>query len=185
MEPCPVCETPHPPGALECAICGRVFAAGEAAAAAGTLEGLEPTHNGPLPAVPTEILPGLEVTSLATPALAAVPATLLPDLETTQLPVPAGAIAVDVPPDLERTLHDPVGGPSATGPVICRGCGAVGQETGYFCDRCGRRLPRVRIAEAELVDDGLPGEVAPCRACGARRIVAGVCTDCGIPQGPG
>ncbi len=185
MEPCPVCEAPHPPGALECAVCGKVFAAGHAAAVAGTLDGLEPTRHVPPADTALEAVPGLETTSLATPALAAVPAVSLPDLETTQLPDPAGAVAVAPPPDFEQTLLDPTGGPTVFGPVMCRGCGAVGQEEGLFCNRCGRRLPRVQLqlAEAQLLDDGASSDV-PCRSCGARHIVHGICVDCGVPQRP-
>ena len=183
MEPCPVCDAPQPPGALECAVCGKVFTAAEnAIAAAPRLPELEPTAlvaRGI--AVPPDVVPGLEVTSLGVPAAVPIAPEAVPGLETTQLPVPAGAIAVDAVPDLERTVQDPVGGPSPR-VVYCPGCGATGQAAGVFCDRCGTKLSRppeddgLELVEGEAFDE----DAGPCRSCGARRIVNGVCTDCGM-----
>ncbi len=183
MEPCPVCDAPHPPGALECAVCGRVFATAAAAIAAARLPELEPTALvAPGLAVAPEIVPGLEVTSLGAFSAAPVAPEVVPGLETTVLAVPSGAIALEAFPDLERTIQDPVGGPSPR-VVYCPGCGATGQAAGVFCDRCGTKLSRPQefedlpFAAVRAVEESS----GPCRACGARRIVGGVCSDCGVP----
>ncbi|MHB8418645.1 MAG: hypothetical protein ACYDCL_11245 [Myxococcales bacterium] len=184
MEPCPVCETPHPPGALECVTCGRVFAAAAAAIAAARLPELEPTALVTAAvAVPPELVPGLEVTSLGDAAAVPLAPQVVPGLETTMLPAPASAVAVESLPDLERTVQDPVGGPSPR-VVICRGCGATGQAQGLYCDRCGMRLSRPPPEDLLTPVEGEPleeGAATQCRACGARRIVNGICADCGVP----
>ncbi len=185
MEPCPVCEAPHPTGALECATCGKIFtAAADAAIAASRLPEREPTARVAVNiSVPPETTPGLEVTSYGelTAAAPVVP-ELVPGLEPTEQSVPAGAIALEAVPDLERTVQDPVGGPSSR-VVFCRGCGATGQAEGVFCDRCGTRLSRPPPeGEPQEIEVMASAEEAPsiCRACGCRVFAEGVCTDCGM-----
>lgn len=185
MEKCPVCETPQPRGALECATCGRVFfAAADAAVAAASLPELEPTMLAePQLAVAADVVPGLEVTSFAEQsARAAPPGEAVVGLETTGLPTPVGAVAVEVPPDLERTVQAPVGGPPSGYEVICQNCGATGQAEGLYCDRCGTRLSRPPPEDDLPMIDGiaLDDETSTmCKACGARRVSNGRCLDCG------
>jgi hypothetical protein len=135
-------------------------------------------------AVPADAVPGLEVTSFA--ALSAVPAPageLVVGLEPTGLPTPVGAVANDVTPDLERTVQEPVGGDPSGFEVVCQNCGATGQATGIYCDKCGTRLSRppdpddIPMVVGVALDEDAP---TMCKACGARRIVDGRCLDCGV-----
>ncbi len=186
METCPVCDTPHAHGALECATCGRVFfAAADLAVAAARLPELETTQlAAPGLAVPAEVVPGLEVTSFSDiSARAAPPGDAVAGLETTGLSTPVGAVAVELDPDLERTVAEPVGEPSGW-EVACPNCGAVGQARGLYCDKCGTRLQRpadgedLPMASGVALDDDGP---KMCKACGAMRIRNGLCMDCGAP----
>lgn len=185
METCPVCETPHAPGALECANCGRVFfAAADQAVAAARLPELETTALAtPGGAVVADAVPGLEVTSFADVSARPAPAgDAVVGLETTAS-TPVGAVAVDVPPDLERTVGEPVGEPSGW-EVSCPNCGATGQARGLYCDKCGTRLSRpaeeddIPMVAGEALDEDTPKS---CKACGAMRIRNGLCLDCGAP----
>ncbi len=186
MEPCPVCDTPHAQGALECATCGRVFfAAADRAVAEARLPELEPTALvASKIAVPPEVVPGLEVTSFAELSAVAAPGgEAVPGLETTGLPAPVGAVAIDIPPDLERTVQEPVGGDASGWEVVCQNCGATGQAAGIYCDQCGTRLSRppdpddIPMVIGVALDEDGP---TMCKACGARRIVEGRCLDCGV-----
>lgn len=177
MELCPICETPRPPGALECPTCGREWPPPPGVDAFPTLPELEPTLLDPKIAVPVETVEGLEPSAVA---LGDVPVETFPELEQHMAgPVPDATL--ETLSDLEPTLAEDV--PVETGspkPPTCRYCGTVGQARGLFCDRCGMRLSR---------PDGAPGETfqeadtsgRSCPACGARRFARGLCVDCGTP----
>ena len=177
MESCPVCETPHPPAALECAVCGRIFAAAEVAIAAAALPELEPTLLASSAVGPIESLAELEATSFEG-APPPSPADRLMELEPTQL-ASGPDLPSEPPVDLEPTAQVPLDAPTAQGELRCRACGAVGQAKGLFCDACGMRLPRLRDEPSAAPAGASAG--AACRACGARRFLVGLCADCGTP----
>lgn len=185
METCPVCDAPHAPGALECANCGRVFfAAADAAVAEARLPELETTAlAAPGMAVSADAVPGLEVTSFAEVSARPAPAgEAVVGLETTASS-PVGAVAVELDPDLERTVSEPVGEPSGW-EVSCPNCGATGQARGLYCNACGTRLSRppdqddIPMIEGVALDEDAPKR---CKACGAMRVRDGLCLDCGSP----
>ena len=178
MTACPVCETPIPPAALECATCGHIFHHAAVDASIAPLAELEPTSAKDLD-VPVEATPGLEAT-----AFEGVPnpaAEVIADLETTA----TGAVQVgfDATPDLEPTRISEDDLPTAVPTVIrCRYCGTEGQAQGLFCDRCGMRLPRLGDAVAEEEGDAPVPEGTKCRVCSGRMFAAGRCTECGARQ---
>ena len=179
MAACPVCETPIPPGALECATCGHIFQVAAVNASIVALPELEPTRARDLD-VPIEATPGLEPTNFE--AAPAPPAAAMPDLETTATgPV---QVAVEATPDLQPTRMAEDELPSALPTAIrCRYCGNEGQVEGLFCDRCGMRLPRMGETEVEPEAGEAPlPEGAKCRNCGWRGFANGRCTECGALQ---
>ena len=182
MDACPVCETPRPPGALECPTCGRIFEkAAEAALAELRLPDLEPTMVAdPGLLAPQETVPGLETTALELGAAVAA-VEPVPDLEATAA-APVAVGVVERPADLEPTAQAPAEPKSQLGESRCRYCGNSGQPAGLFCDRCGMRLPRLREEPTAAAGAPVPEGVA-CRACGCRRFVEGRRADCGLgPQ---
>jgi hypothetical protein len=180
MELCPVCETPQPPGTLECPTCGRERPAPPGVDAFPKLAELEPTLADPSLAVTVETVDGLEPSAQP---IGEVPVERVPDLEG-HMQAPVAAEGLEPMPDLEPTLAEEVPAIAATpGPLRCRYCGAEGQQRGLFCDRCGMRLARpvVSLDPVPVVEEG---EGRSCRACGARRFAHGLCIDCGTPLPP-
>jgi hypothetical protein len=78
--------------------------------------------------------------------VAAAPTAPIPELERTRH-APLPAVPKDVVPELEYHQAPQVGPRTAPPPdaVTCRYCRNV-QPTGMLCDRCGMRLPRLKVA---------------------------------------
>lgn len=180
---CPVCESPNPEDALDCAVCGKqLLLEGEVELPPEHLDGLETTVLDPLESAAGAVAPmgGLETTQLvAGPLEVAVEAI---EVERTpleaRLDLPSnwtGGVDLDptrIPDDGERTAA-----PVDTG--HCPWCGAA--ATGLVCDGCGRRRTRYTTApqtqeEAVSLDDTLL-----CPACFSRVKWEGKCPECGVP----
>jgi hypothetical protein len=176
-ELCPVCETPQPPGSLECPTCGRERAPPPGVDAFPRLPELEPTLLDPKIPVPLDTVEGLEPT---TTAIGDVPVDRVPELEQHRQP-PVLDATLETLSDLEPTLAEEVPVETAAPrPPTCRYCGTVGQTRGLFCERCGMRLSRpIDVPGEEFQDADTEGR--SCRACGARRFARGRCVDCGTP----
>lgn len=143
---CPLCEHQQLQGD-ECDNCGKKlqaprpvavavaplpeleqtqFAGGRAPVVAETVPELELTRQKAGPDLPPQAVPDLAPTRLDRRALAAVPVAQMSDIDT------------------GRAEDDGVRTMAPIGPVVCRYCRNV-QGEGMFCDRCGMRLPRVRM----------------------------------------
>jgi hypothetical protein len=184
MIPCPVCETPNPPGAPECATCGRTFvvqAVGDAPA--GTLADLDLGRIDSSGIAVNE--PAIADLDLARAAPVNVVADVTPDLELGRS-APVNVVA-DATPDVEQTaVATKEWTPEAEGPPVCRACGTPHTDpNSVFCANCGRRVP-VRAALTGIILDavpvGDPDEKVKCHACGARVQLAEMCSDCGMPM---
>ena len=58
----------------------------------------------------------------------------------------------------------------------CEHCGHD-QESGKFCDKCGRFLTRVKLDDP---DDGAPPAVLKCSKCGSSQTSGKICDKCGL-----
>jgi ribosomal protein L32 len=160
---CPVCEHQQAQG-IECEVCGKRFAE-------------ERT-----PAVAVAALPGLEQTQIAG-GRAPVATAVVPDLEVTRQQS-SPDVAVQPVPELDTGRAPTVGARTAAPTaVVCRYCRNV-QASGAICDRCGMKLPKVRLESQEAREPArLPeaGAWVPCPKCHAHARAGRVCTDCGTP----
>ena len=178
---CPVCEHQQDFG-VECDVCGKNLGGlddlGPPPVQEQRLDGLEVTMHQPSGEVPVERVGELEVTAHA-PVQVAVEVT--PDLELNRQ-ADAGPVAVQrmaemqvdrVPDDGQRTVLP-------SGPITCRYCRNV-QETGAVCDRCGMRLPKVRMASAGPTQEALvaAGERTKCPKCNSPAHAGRACVTCG------
>jgi len=185
MTPCPVCETPNPPNAAECANCGKVFfTTAIADQPAGTLAELDVARvDSARIAVVPDVTPDLE---LARAAPVQVANDVTPDIELGRS-APVTNVVQDTTPDMERTaIADKEWTPETEGPIACRACGTPQSDpTSIFCLNCGRHLP-IRPAMQGVIIDALPvtnpEEKVKCFACGARVYPADLCSDCGMPM---
>lgn len=172
MSVCPVCEHSQSQG-TECDGCGKQLSARPAdAVAPGLLADLEPTALGRSDAdVLVTPAPDIE-RHLASPAALTVERT--PDLDPTAFA--AVAVASEPVPDMEPTRFGGAG-PQTPAPVarVCRYCGNQ-QETGALCDRCGMRIPSLRIARMAA-----PREIdtLTCPSCGVVGSIEKLCLACG------
>jgi hypothetical protein len=173
MDACPVCETPHDPAALECAICGHIFRPAAVDASIVPLPDLETTLAA-TSSIAVETTPGLEPTRFeAAGPLAAGPP--LEGLEPTL--APSSPVVSEATPGLEPTRLAEEDLPSIfPADVTCSNCGEPGAEEQAFCNRCGMQLPRTRRVVAETTS------VPTCTSCGETSFVGGVCRRCGVRQ---
>ncbi|PTL76872.1 hypothetical protein [Vitiosangium sp. GDMCC 1.1324] len=176
---CPVCEHQQAQGA-ECEVCGKkLTAVAPVAVAVAPLAELEQTQlaGGRAP-VPVAAIPDLELTARQrVPDVAVQP---VPELDTGRSAA-AGNVMVAPIPDMEtgRAVSDGVRTAAPTGPVVCRYCRNV-QESGAVCDRCGMRLPKVRLAQPETASTRLPqaGERTSCPKCHSPAYAGRACVTC-------
>lgn len=182
MTPCPVCETPNPPGARECGTCGRaLLAAARIEVAAGGLAELDRGRLDPATIqAPAEAMPELD---LGRSAAVNVARDVTPDLDLGR--APAVNVAVEAAPDMERTaVSEKEWTPLAEGPVTCRACGTPQADLStIFCGNCGRRLPVVAAVQGVIVGEPeVPQkqERVRCFSCGAKVYPSELCSDCGM-----
>ncbi|HSP80591.1 MAG TPA: hypothetical protein VLQ93_18810, partial [Myxococcaceae bacterium] len=147
---------------VECEVCGKRFTAAVT------------------PAVAVATLPELEQTQLAG-GRAPVATAAIPDLEVTRQQS-SPEVAVQQLQELDTGRAQTVGAKTAAPTaILCRYCRNV-QASGAICDRCGMRLPKVRLESQEAKPPGeLPevGEWVQCPKCHARARAGRACTDCG------
>lgn len=175
MPACPVCETPHAPGALDCDTCGHIFHMAAVEASVVPLEGFEPTLEASV-AVTASLDPDLEPTAQA--PVAAVPTEIVEGFEATIGPS-APELAGEDTPGLEPTRATDEDLPSALPSQIrCRYCGSEGQKEGRFCDTCGMRLPRLADDGGGPAGDGILEVI--CQSCGSRLFADRRCLGCGV-----
>ncbi|MGZ3459004.1 MAG: hypothetical protein ACXU86_10935, partial [Archangium sp.] len=145
---CPMCEHQQAEG-IECEVCGKkLTAAAPVVVAVALLPELEQTQlaGGRAP-VPVAAISDLELT--AQPPVRGVAVQPVPELDTGRSAA-AGNVLVEPMQDMDtgRELSDGQRTAVPTGPAVCRYCRNV-QESGAVCDRCGMRLPKLRLARAE------------------------------------
>jgi hypothetical protein len=176
---CPVCEHQQAQGA-ECEVCGKkLTATAPVAVPVARMPELEQTQlaGGRAP-VPTVAIPDLELTrQQSTPNVAVQP---VPELDTGRSAA-AGNVVVAPVQDLDtgRAVADWARTAVPTGPVVCRYCRNV-QETGAVCDRCGMRLPKVRLERPEAASARpATGERAKCPRCHTPGHGGRACVTCG------
>ncbi len=178
---CPVCETPNPEDAAECAQCGKVLAVdADLLEDVAPLPGLEQTLQDRVDA-DGEAIPGLEPTLVADPHLEA-PDQPIPGVERTQLeedpeaPVNwMGGAPIDLGRELDSGERTPA--PQDTG--TCPWCGSP--ATGAVCDNCGRRRSRYSAPPAAAQAQAVAGDDVMCPACFARVAPGPRCVECGVP----
>jgi ribosomal protein L32 len=169
---CPLCEHSQPQG-TECDGCGKQLSASPAVVVApGLLADLEPTA-----------LMGRDADALVTPAPdierhlalpAAVRVERTADLDPTAFA--AVAVATELVPDIEPTRFRSEGPPTSLPAArACRYCGNQ-QETGALCDRCGMRIPSLRIARTAAPRQL---DAHPCPSCGVVGTIDRLCLACG------
>lgn len=175
-----MCEHQQAQG-IECEVCGKkLAAAAPVAVAVVTLPELEQTQlaGGRAP-VPVAAIPDLELTRRDAVPNVAVQA--VPELDTGRS-AKVGNVAAAPVQDIDTGRADAIGGKTAapTGPVVCRYCRNV-QETGAVCDRCGMRLPKVRMASAGPTQEALvaAGERTKCPKCNSPAHAGRACVTCG------
>lgn len=190
MTPCPVCETPNPPNASECATCGKVFfKAAVPDAPASTLAELELGRiDAKAIPVPLDVTPDLDLGRTDAKAIA-VPLDITPDLDLGRSAAVQNVVN-DPTPEMEQTaIAEKEWTPMSEGPVVCRACGTPQTDlTSILCGNCGRKLP-VLPALQGVVLDAVPvkqgeQEKVKCFSCGARVYPAELCSDCGMPMKP-
>jgi hypothetical protein len=176
---CPVCEHQQAQGA-ECEVCGKKLAETEPVdVAVARMPDLEQTQlaGGRAP-VQTAAIPDLELTrQQSTPNVAVQP---VPEMDTGRSTA-AGNVAVAPMQDMDtgRAEADWAKTAAPTGPVVCRYCRNV-QETGAVCDRCGMRLPKVRLERAEAASaKPEAGERVRCPKCHTPAHAGRACITCG------
>jgi ribosomal protein L32 len=180
---CPMCEHQQAQG-TECEVCGKkLTAAAPVAVAVAPLPELEQTQlaGGRAP-VQTAAIPDLEVTRQQPVQNIAVQP--VPELDTGRA-ASAGNVMVAPIQDMDtgRALSDGLRTAAPTGPVVCRYCRNV-QESGAVCDRCGMRLPKARLAQAEAAPSSgrVPaGEWTKCSKCQSNARAGRACVSCGTP----
>ncbi|MCY1078926.1 hypothetical protein [Archangium lansingense] len=168
---CPVCEHQQAQG-TECEVCGKkLFTTAPVAVAVARLPELEQTQlaGGRAP-VQTAAIPDLELT--AQQPVQNVAVQPVPELDTGRA---AAAGNVMVAPmqemDTGRAISDGTRTAVPSGPVVCRYCRNV-QDIGNVCDRCGMRLPKVRLTQPEA-------------SAASGRVQAGARTTCPKCHTPG
>ncbi|QRK05865.1 hypothetical protein JQX13_37870 [Archangium violaceum] len=176
---CPVCEHQQAQG-TECEVCGKkLTAVGPVAVAVAPLAELEQTQiaGGRAP-VPVAAIPDLELT--ARQAVRDIAVQPVPELDTGRSTSPGNVVVAPVQDmDTGRAASDGYRTAAPTGPVVCRYCRNV-QERGAVCDRCGMRLPKVRLAQPEVASK-LPqaGERTTCTKCHSPAHAGRACVTCG------
>lgn len=177
---CPVCEHQQAQG-IECEVCGKkLVAAAPVAVAVATLPELEQTQlaGGRAP-VPVSSIPDLELTRRDAVPNVAVQA--VPELDTGRS-AKVGNVAAAPMQDMDTGRADAIGAKTAApvGPIVCRYCRNV-QETGAVCDRCGMRLPKVKLAspEANAAPKVAAGERTKCPKCSSPAHAGRACVTCG------
>ncbi|MDY7231690.1 hypothetical protein [Hyalangium rubrum] len=177
---CPVCEHQQAQG-TECDNCGKKLQAPQAVAVpVVTLPELEQTHHaGGRAPVETQALPELDHTrQKAGPDL---PAQAVQDLEATRA-APIDKVSVEAVPELDtgRAADDGVRTAAPSGAVVCRYCRNV-QAEGLVCDRCGMRLPKLRVTQAAATPGAVDGDAPwiPCHKCRTPTRPNKICSVCG------
>jgi hypothetical protein len=144
MSACPVCETPHPEDAAECAVCGKVLLLeGDLEVDAAPMAELEQTLLDPLDSVtgPVAKMAEVEDTQLADRKLE-VSVEAVEVERSQQEEGPASGLWFGGLPELETGRESDGIAPTAApvDPGKCVWCGTPG--TGVLCDGCGRRRLR-------------------------------------------
>lgn len=178
---CPMCEHQQAQG-LECEVCGKKLAAAAPVQVAVTpLADLEGTQlaGGRAP-VAVVAVPDLEATRQA--SVAGVSVQPVQDMDTGRAAA-AGNVVVAPVQDMDsgRAQADGHRTAAPVGPVVCRYCRNV-QETGAVCDRCGMRLPKVRMSAAQApTAEALvpPGDWTKCSKCMTNTRAGRACVSCG------
>jgi hypothetical protein len=176
-----VCEHQQAQG-IECEVCGKKLAAvAPVAVAVAPLAELERTQlaGGRAPVAAASI-PDLELTRQQSVRDVAVQP--VPELDTGRSAA-AGNVLVAPMPDMDtgRAVSDGTRTAAPMGPVLCRYCRNV-QESGAVCDRCGMRLPKVRVERpAGSVSAKAPqaGERTSCPRCHTPGHAGRACVTCG------
>jgi hypothetical protein len=175
---CPVCEHQQAQGA-ECEVCGKkLIATGPLVVAVAPLAELEQTQlaGGRAP-VPVAAIPDLELT--AQQAVPAVPVQAMPDMDTGRAAAALNVMVAPIPDvDTGRAASDGHRTAAPVGPVVCRYCRNVA-ESGAVCNFCGMRLPKVRLAQPQVVAS-LPksGERTSCPKCHSPAYAGRACVTC-------
>ncbi|HEX8437362.1 hypothetical protein [Archangium sp.] len=177
---CPMCEHQQAQGA-ECEVCGKkLTAVAPIAVAVAVLPELEQTQlaggRAPVPAVAA--IPDLELTRQQ--AVPSVAVQAVPELDTGRSAA-AGNVMVAPMQDMDtgRAASDGVKTAPPSGAVVCRYCRTV-QESGAVCDRCGMRLPKVRMATPEAsAAPAASGERTRCPRCHTPAHAGRACITCG------
>jgi uncharacterized paraquat-inducible protein A len=176
---CPVCEHQQAQGA-ECEVCGKkLTVAAPVAVAVVSMPELERTQlaGGRAP-VTTVAIPDLELTrQQSTPEVAVQP---VPELDTGRSAAADDVVVVPVQDmDTGRAVADWARTEVPAGPVVCRYCRNV-QETGAVCERCGMRLPKVRLERSEATSArSEAGSRARCPRCQTPGHAGRACVTCG------
>jgi ribosomal protein L34E len=177
---CPMCEHQQAQG-TECEVCGKkLTAVAPVAVAVAPLPDLEQTQvaggRAPVPAVAA--IPDLELTrQQAAPSVAVQP---VPELDTGRSAAALNVMVAPIPDiDTGRAASDGVRTAAPAGAVVCRYCRNV-QDTGAVCDRCGMRLPKVRMATPEAsAAPAASGERTRCPRCHTPAHAGRACITCG------
>ncbi|WNG46814.1 hypothetical protein F0U60_23845 [Archangium minus] len=177
---CPVCEHQQAQG-TECEVCGKkLTAVAPVVVAVAPLAELEQTQlaGGRAP-VPVAAIPDLELT--ARQAVRDIVVQPVPELDTGRS-ASAGNVLVAPIQDIDtgRAASDGYRTAAPTGPIVCRYCRNV-QESGAVCDRCGMRLPKVRLTQPEATASALPqaGARTTCSKCHSPAYAGRACVTCG------
>ncbi len=175
-----MCEHQQAQG-TECEVCGKkLTAVTPVAVAVAPLPDLEQTQvaggRAPVPAVAT--IPDLELTrQQPAPSVAVQP---VPELDTGRSAAALNVMVAPIPDiDTGRAASDGVRTAAPAGAVVCRYCRNV-QDTGAVCDRCGMRLPKVRMATPEAsAAPAASGERTRCPRCHTPAHAGRACITCG------
>jgi hypothetical protein len=177
---CPMCEHQQAQG-TECEVCGKkLTAVAPVAVAVATLPELEQTQlaGGRAP-VQTAAIPDLEVTRQQSVQNVAVQP--VPELDTGRS-VAAGNVLVAPMQEMDtgRAASDGLKTAAPSGAVVCRYCRNV-QASGAVCDRCGMRLPKLRMERPQAASAKVAqsGERAGCPRCHTPGYAGRACVTCG------
>ena len=165
----------------ECEVCGKkLTAAAPVVVAVATLPELEQTQlaGGRAP-VQAAAIPDLELTRQQPARDVAVQP--VPELDTGRSSAGDVAVAPMADMDTGRAASDGTRTAAPSGAVVCRYCRNV-QATGAVCERCGMRLPKLRMERTETAAPAgrvEAGEWTRCPRCHSNTRAGRACTSCG------